>query len=72
MCNRFVELIALGRELRVTAESRGAGVAEAYFLVHEVLAPALRDPDALPGEDVRDHLAAKLERKLVEREPAYA
>jgi len=72
MCDRFVELIALGRELRATAERRGAGVTEAYSLVHEVLAPALRNPDAFQDEDVRDHFAAKLERKLVERQPAYA
>lgn len=72
MCNRLVELVALGPELRVAAERRGAGVAEAYFLVHEVLAPALRNPDAIPGESARDHLAALLERKLVERQPAFA
>jgi len=72
MCNKLVDLVALGPELRVKAVRRGASVTEAYHLVHEVLAPALRNPDDLPHDGALDHLAAQLERKLVERQPAYA
>ena len=72
MCNKVVDLIALGPALRVKAERRGAGTTEALFLVHEVLAPALRNPDSLPTREAHDLLAAQLERKLAERERVYA
>ena len=72
MCNKVVELINLGQELRVVAQRRGASVTQSYFLVHEVLAPALRDPDCVPAEAVLDHLAAQLDRKMSERQAAYA
>ena len=72
MCNKLVELINLGPELRVVAQRRGASVTQSYLLVHEVLAPALRDPARLPPNAVLDHLAAQVERKLSERQAAFA
>lgn len=72
MCSRLVELINLGPELRVVAQRRGASVTQSYLLVHEILAPALRDPDRAPSSAARDHLAAQLERRFDERQAAFA
>jgi hypothetical protein len=64
MCSRFVELVALGSELRNLAERRGEGVNEAFFLVHQVLQEAFLDMDRLPSQGLREHLSAQLERRL--------
>jgi hypothetical protein len=64
MCSRFVELVALGPELRSLAERRGEGVNEALFLVHEVLEEAFSDLHRLPDEGLREHLSSRLERRL--------
>lgn len=72
MCSKLVELINLGEELRVVAQRRGASVTQSYFLVHEVLAPALRHPDQVAADATFAHLAAKLESKLGERTSAHA
>jgi hypothetical protein len=64
MCSRFVELVALGPELRSLAERRGEGVNEALFLVHEVLEEAFSDLHGLPDEGLREHLSSRLERRL--------
>jgi Mn-dependent DtxR family transcriptional regulator len=64
MCSRFVELVALGPELRSLAERRGEGVNEALFLVHEVLEEAFSDLHGLPDEGLREHLSSRLEHRL--------
>jgi Mn-dependent DtxR family transcriptional regulator len=64
MCSRFVELVALGPELRSLAERRGEGVNEALFLVHEVLEEAFLDLAGLPSEGLREHLSSRLEHRL--------
>lgn len=64
MCSRFVELVALGPELRSLAERRGEGVNEALFLVHEVLEEAFSDLHGLPHEGLREHLSSRLEQRL--------
>lgn len=68
MCSRFVELVALGPELRSLAERRGEGVNEALFLVHEVLEEAFSDLHGLPDEGLREHLSSRLEHRLDTRE----
>lgn len=70
MCDRFVELVALGPELRAQAERRGEGVNEAHFLVHEVLTQAFADLQRMPSDALRDHLSSQLERKLGDRRAA--
>jgi hypothetical protein len=64
MCNRIVELVALGPELRSLAERRGEGVNEALFLVHEVLEEAFLNLHRLPNEGLREHLSSRMERRL--------
>jgi Mn-dependent DtxR family transcriptional regulator len=64
MCSRFVELVALGPELRSLAERRGEGVNEALFLVHEVLEEAFSNVHGLPDEGLREHLSSRLEHRL--------
>mgnify|MGYP001606258541 CR=1 FL=1 len=67
MCSRFVELVALGPELRRLAEHRGEGVNEALFLVHEVLGEAFQDLDRVPNEGLREHMSSQMERRLDDR-----
>jgi hypothetical protein len=70
MCDRFVELIALGPTLRMRAESRGKGVNEAHYLVHQILTQAFADLHRIPSDELRSHLVSALERKLAPAGPA--
>jgi hypothetical protein len=64
MRDRFVELVALGPELRKQAESKGKSVTEAHLLVHEVLAQAFADLHRIPNDSLRAHVTTALEFRL--------
>lgn len=64
---RYVEMVALGPELRVEAQKLGQGVNESYLHVHNVLAQAFRDnPEGIPAHALRDHLKSRLQRRVRE------